>query len=114
MMQILQSDSITRPDSVLHRMDPRVKIVGTMMYLVSVFLFGGLGIPSAAAVLTALDRVEGAASRLMLRGLKPILIILIFTGILNILLTPGEVLWQLSGAEGHEGGPRDRRGPRSV
>jgi energy-coupling factor transport system permease protein len=80
-------------DSPLHRMDPRVKIVGTMLYIVSVFLFNGWGFILATAVLTALVIASKVPPVMMLRGLKPIVIILIFTGILNIFLTPGEVLW---------------------
>ena len=94
MMQDITIGQYYPASSVLHRMDPRVKIVGTMIYLVSVFLFGGWGFLLAAAVLTALVIVSKVPPRLMLRGLKPILIILVFTGILNIFLTPGEVLWR--------------------
>lgn len=94
MMQDITIGQYYPASSVLHRMDPRVKIVGTMIYLVSVFLFGGWGFLLAAAVLTALVIVSKVPPRLMLRGLRPILIILIFTGILNIFLTPGEVLWR--------------------
>lgn len=94
MMQDITIGQYYPVDSPLHRMDPRVKIVGTLIYLVSVFLFSGWGFLIAAAVLAALVIVSRVPPRLMLRGLKPILVILIFTGILNIFLTPGTVLWQ--------------------
>lgn len=81
-------------DSVIHRLDPRVKIIGTLVYLVSVFLFRNYGFFLGTAVLAALILLSKVPFRMMLRGMKPVLVILIFTGILNILLTPGEVLWQ--------------------
>ncbi len=80
--------------SVLHRLDPRTKFVGTMIYIVSVFLFNtfpGYGVATLfLAGMIALSRVP---VKFMFKGLKAIFMILLITVIFNIVLTPGEVLW---------------------
>ena len=61
-------------DSVIHRIDPRVKIVGVLMYLISLFLFRGFvgyGVVTLfLAVLIALSKVPFSY---VIRGMKPIL-----------------------------------------
>lgn len=81
-------------DSALHRMDPRVKIIGTFVYLASVFLFRGWSFLLGAFVLLVLMLISKVPIRMMIRGIRPILVILLFTAVLNIFLTPGEILWQ--------------------
>lgn len=39
-----------RADSVIHRLDPRVKIVGTLLYIISLFAFRGFAGYAAAVV----------------------------------------------------------------
>ncbi len=84
-------------DSCIHRLDPRVKLLGTLIYVVSLFvvdnavgyLVGGL----ALGVVIYLSRVPVTY---IMRGLKPILFLLCFSVALNVFLTPGEtVLLQL-------------------
>ena len=80
--------------SVLHRLDPRTKFVGTLIFIVSVFLFNtfpGYGVATLfLAGMIALSRVPG---KFIFKGLKAIFMILLITVIFNIVLTPGEVLW---------------------
>ena len=80
--------------SVLHRLDPRTKFVGTLIFIVSVFLFNtfpGYGVATLfLAGMIALSRVP---VKFMFKGLKAIFMILLITVIFNIVLTPGEVLW---------------------
>lgn len=82
-------------DSPLHRLDPRIKIIGTVLFIVELFLvndLAGFGISIAAlAAVIAASRVPLA---FILRGLRPILLIIVFTVCLNIFLTDGRVLWQ--------------------
>ncbi|MBO4652924.1 MAG: energy-coupling factor transporter transmembrane protein EcfT [Lachnospiraceae bacterium] len=81
--------------SCIHRLDPRTKIVGTILYIVSLFLFrsfsGFLVVGTAFAGVLILSRVP---FRYMLRGLRPILMLLAFTVLCNFFLTSGEVVWQ--------------------
>lgn len=82
-------------DSVIHRLDPRTKFVGTMAFIVSVFLFNtfwGYGV--ATLFLAGMIFLSGVPVKFMFKGLKAIFMILLVTVIFNILLTPGEVLWR--------------------
>lgn len=82
-------------DSVIHRLDPRLKIFGTFLYLVMLFFVKDLvGYGIAALGLLAVIGVSHVPLRFILRGMRPIMFILAFTFLLNILLLPGTVLWQ--------------------
>lgn len=76
--------------SVLHRLDPRMKLVLTFALIVVIFLcksFLSLGLIALATVgAAALSKVP---PKMILKSLKPIVIILIFTAILNIFYTQG-------------------------
>ena len=80
-------------NSVLHRLDARVKIILTILYIVTIFLadnelcFGFLLL--SAVLLVALSRLS---LRVILKGLKPILFVLLFTMILNLFFTKGDAL----------------------
>ncbi len=83
-------------DSPIHRLDPRTKIVGTLLYIVSLFLFDNMICFALTLLLLASVII---ASRVpfsfMVRGLRSIVILLIFTGILNVFLTPGETVFKI-------------------
>ncbi len=82
-------------DSVLHRLDPRVKLSGTLLFIISLFLFDSFyGYIVATAFLAGVIIVSKVPFSFMVKGLKAIVFLLIFTAILNMLFTPGEVLWQ--------------------
>ena len=80
-------------ESVIHRLDPRTKIIATLIYIIGLFVldsFWGLGFAALVlAVVTGLSRVPVS---FMLRGLKPIFLIILFTFVLNMFLYSGEVL----------------------
>lgn len=81
--------------SVLHRLDPRVKITGTLLFIVELFLVKSfLGFAICGAVILATVAISKVPLVYILRGMKPILLILIFTFALNIFMTPGRILWQ--------------------
>ena len=82
-------------DSILHRLDPRTKILLTVIYIVALFLakqIVGYGI--LLLVLAAAIMVSKVKLKVILKGLKPILFIIIITGILNLFWTPGDVIWE--------------------
>lgn len=80
--------------SVIHRLDPRVKLLGTLVFIVTVFFVGDiLGLCLATAALGAVIWVSKVPLKYMLKGLKAIFILMIFTILLNVFLTPGEVIW---------------------
>lgn len=83
-------------DSVIHRLDPRIKIIATVLYIIELFIvnsFIGFGI--CAGVLFVTVAVSKVPVSFIMRGLKPILIILLFTFFLNIFMIDGKVLWQI-------------------
>lgn len=83
-------------DSVVHRLDARVKIGWTFVYLIMLFLvdsFAGFGF--TALCLAAAIAVSGVPFRFMIRGMKPVFVILLITFALNIFLYKGTVIWEL-------------------
>ena len=82
-------------NSVLHRLDPRTKFVGTLMFIISIFIFHTIpGYAVATVFLGAMILLSGIPFRLIVKGLKAVLVIMLITVVFNIFLTPGEVLWQ--------------------
>lgn len=86
-------------ESVLHKLDPRLKIIGTFLYIISLFLVRDLpGYAVAGVFLAFMIAISHVPFKFMVRGLKGILFILFFTAIFNVFFTPGEVLvslWKL-------------------
>lgn len=80
-------------DSAVHRMDPRVKLVGTILYIMSLFLFRK-ATPYLLAVifLAVVIRISKVPFRFMVRGLKSIIFLLLLTAGFNLFLTSGEAL----------------------
>ena len=93
-------DSITlgqyyQTDSVLHRLDPRVKLVGTFAYLISLFVVDSfVGYILAGLFLAAMIMLSNVPFRYIIRGMKAIIFLLMITVVFNLFLTPGEVIWQ--------------------
>ena len=81
--------------SPIHKMDPRSKILFTVLYIVALFTAKG---PLAYVVLIAALGVCVAVSKVRLqslvRGMKPVMIIILITAVLNIFYTPGDPIWQ--------------------
>ena len=80
--------------SVLHRLDPRVKLTCTLLYLISLFLFKSIpGYIVATVFLAAVIRLSKVPFKYIMRGMKPVIMILLITVIFNLFLTKeGEVL----------------------
>lgn len=87
-------------DSLLHKLDPRVKLVTTLTYIISLFLIKDwVGYVIATAFLVIVIRLSKVPFRFMIRGMKSIFMILLITVIFNLFLTPGDVVlvqvWKL-------------------
>lgn len=81
-------------DSPLHRLDPRVKMVGTLFYIISLFVVNNIaGYIFAGIFLAVLIALSNVPFRLIIRGMKAIIFILIITVLFNLFLTPGTVVW---------------------
>ncbi len=80
-------------NSIIHRLDPRVKIVGTLVYLVSLFLFKSFWgyIPTMIFLFTCIHLSKVPFGHIV-KGLKAVVMLIAFTLICNIFLTKGENL----------------------
>lgn len=80
--------------SVIHRLDARTKILGTLLYIIEIFLvnsFTGFGLVILAlGVLIGISRVP---VRFIFRGLKAVVFIILLTFVLNLFMFDGTVLW---------------------
>ncbi len=81
--------------SVLHRLDPRVKLVSTLLYLISLFLFKSIpGYIVATLFLAAAIKMSRVPFKHIVKGLKPIIMLLMITVVFNLFLTrDGDVLF---------------------
>ena len=83
-------------DSVLHRLDPRTKLVGTMVFIISLFLFRTFGAYLVATVfLAVVIKISKVPFKFMVKGLKSILILLLITMVFNLFLTPGTPVFRI-------------------
>lgn len=91
--------------SILHRLDPRVKLVSTLLYLISLFLFRSIsGYLVATIFLVCMIRLSKVPLSYIVKGLKPIIMLLMITVLFNLFLTrDGDVLlhaWIFTVTEG--------------
>ena len=83
-------------DSVIHKLDPRTKLVGTIGFIVSVFLFHTFaGYAVATIFLAGMILLSKVPVKFIFKGLKTIFMLLLITIFFNMILTPGEVVWKL-------------------
>lgn len=81
-------------ESVIHRLDPRVKIAATLFFIISLFVFEHpIGYAVAAIFLAVSIKLSKVPFRFMIKGMKAIMFILLFTVVFNLFLTPGEPLF---------------------
>ena len=82
-------------NSVLHRLDPRVKIFGAVVYVAVLFIINNIwGLIFPVSVLAAAIIISGIPLKYMLRGLRGIWVLLIFAVVFNIFSGAGNILWQ--------------------
>lgn len=87
-------------ESVLHRMDCRVKLVATLAFIISLFLVNNVwGYLIAAGFLAVCIRLSRVPFKFMVKGMKSIVFLMLFAVVFNLLLTPGTPvisIWKLS------------------
>ena len=80
-------------DSILHKLDPRVKLFATLIYIIGIFVLDDIvGFVLVTAALIAVIKLSKVPFKFMVKGLKGIIMILVIAGIFNLFLTPGTVL----------------------
>ena len=81
---------------MIHKLDPRVKLFWTLIYIISLFLGQHAFIYAAAGIfLLVCIRISKVPVKFILRGLKAVFMLLLFSVIFNIFLTDGEVIFQI-------------------
>ena len=77
-------------ESFIHRLDPRTKLVMVIVYIVALFMASNwLGYGLVIAFLAVCIKISTIPLKSITRGLKPVMMIVAFTGILNLFFTPG-------------------------
>ena len=80
-------------DSAIHRMDPRMKLILTIAYIVGVFMVSNLpGYLLAIAFLYLVVRIAGIKFGYLIKGVKPLRFIILFTFVLNLFFVRGETV----------------------
>lgn len=83
-------------DSPVHELDPRVKIIITFIFIISLFIIKNfLTYIFVIIFLGIAIKKSKVPIKFVLKGLKPILIIIVITFFINLLMTPGEVIYQI-------------------
>lgn len=82
--------------SWIHKLDPRIKIIATLVYIVMLFVVNSfIGFAISFVVLAIVIAVSRVPLSFILKGLKPVFFIILFTFVLNLFMYDGEVLWKL-------------------
>ena len=77
-------------DSFIHRLDPRTKLLMVVIYIVALFMASGwVGYGLVIAFLAVSIKISTIPLKSITKGLKPVMMIVVFTGILNLFFTPG-------------------------
>ena len=80
-------------NSFVHRLDPRTKLLFLVVYIVALFMASNwISYGVVLVFLVLIIRISTIPPKSIVRGMKPLVFILIFTGILNIFFTAGETV----------------------
>ncbi|MGP1613115.1 MAG: energy-coupling factor transporter transmembrane component T family protein [Catonella sp.] len=86
-------------NSVIHKLDPRVKLAGTLIFIVSLFLFSSfMGYVAVILFLGIVIKLSKVPFKFIIKGLRAIFILLLFTVVFNMFLTPGRELVHIFGS----------------
>ena len=81
-------------DTVIHRLDPRGKIILTIFYIAIIFcVTSPVWYVIPLAYLLAASRLSGLSARRLLRSVKPLRFLLILTFVLNLFFSAGTTVW---------------------
>ncbi len=83
-------------ESPVHELDPRVKIIMTFVFIVSLFLIESfITYLVVGAFLALAIKISKVPIKFVIKGLRPILMIIIITFIINLLMTPGKIIFRI-------------------
>ncbi len=82
-------------DSVIHKLDPRTKLLFTLFYVILIFFVRNIiGYTVMLAMLVIVIGIAKTPVRTVLRSIRPLILIIVLTGLLNLFYIPGEELWR--------------------
>ncbi len=82
-------------DTFVHRLDPRTKLVSLVLYFVALFSANGaVSVPLVIATMLMCVAISRIKPKAMLKGMKPLLFIMLFTAVLNLFYTDGRIIAQ--------------------
>ncbi|HIT89119.1 MAG TPA: energy-coupling factor transporter transmembrane protein EcfT [Candidatus Merdenecus merdavium] len=83
-------------ESPIHKLDPRVKLMSTLLFIISLFVFDSFaGYVVATIFLFGVIKASRVPIKFILKGLKAVFFLLLITTVFNLFLTPGEPLFSL-------------------
>lgn len=86
--------------SIIHKLDPRVKIIATLLFIISLFMFDSFaGYVVATVFLIGCILLSRVPFSYMVKGLRAIVFLILLTVVVNLFATPGEPLvsiWKIT------------------
>lgn len=80
--------------SVIHKLDARTKIIGTIAFIVELFIVNNFwGFLIAAGAMFAVIGVSRVPLKFIFRGLTAVFVIILFTFVINLFMVDGRILW---------------------
>lgn len=80
--------------SIIHSLDARTKILGTLLFVIELFVVDSFfGFAVLATFLAAIIAASKVPVKFIFRGLTPVFAIIMFTFVINLFMSPGRVLW---------------------
>ena len=81
-------------NSFIHRLDPRTKLIMLVVYIIALFTAKGwIGYGVMLAFLLGCIAVSHIPPKSIVKGMKPMVVILLFTAVLNVFMTGGDTVW---------------------
>ena len=81
-------------NSIIHKLDARVKLTATLIFMISLFIINKfwpyLIVLASLIFIVCLSKIPG---KFIIKGLKPLKWIIIFTFVINVFFLPGDVIW---------------------
>lgn len=83
-----------RTESIIHKLDPRVKIIGTFVFLVAIFMVNNaIGYAIAGLFLVMNIKLSNVPVKFIFRGMRSIFLLLMISVLFNLFLTPGDPMF---------------------
>lgn len=83
-------------NSIIHKLDPRVKLMGTLVFIILLFQIDTIfGYAMFTLIMAGIIKASKVPFKKLLKGIRGIIFILLFSVVINIFMTPGHVLVEI-------------------